>query len=120
MNFLIIIVILIISGVLLFYIKVAKHHVAAMFVTQYNIAVESGKNKKEAIFEAINFFRYRYPFDQLIDQDVDEILSIILKLKDPLLIATIFQHCERKREVKFLKNYHLLEEILTKQDNRDT
>lgn len=98
--------------------KTTNYHVATMFIANYNQAIESGKSQEEALESAITFFSYRYPFNGLSDNDRKNILSIALTLNDPLLLATIYQHCEAKRNVDILRNYPALERLLRIEDEK--
>lgn len=81
-----------------------KNGVAANFLTYYKRAIRSGESEQDALRGAMNHFRYRKPFDQLTDDDIECVLSEMMKSEDPAKATSIlFQHCESKSDVSILK-----------------
>ena len=101
-----------------FYQKIVKHHVSTMFIAIHNNALEKGKRENEALLEAVNFFSYRFPFNELTDLDKMKIVSIASEMKDPLLLVQLFQYCEKNKRVFILKDYNLLRETLRKMEDQ--
>lgn len=81
-----------------------KNGVATNFLTYYKRAIRSGESERDALRGAMNNFRYREPFNQLTDDDIECVLSEMMKAENPAKAASIlFQHCESESDVSILK-----------------
>lgn len=99
-----------IIGAILVYILV-KHSVSTLFLTYYKRSIRSGESESDALKGAVNLFRYRKPFNQLTDDDVDFFVSEIMKASDPAMTASkIIQRCESVCDVSILKKEWILNE----------
>lgn len=100
----------IIIGLVFLYILV-KHGTSANFLTYYKRAIRSGENERDALRGAVNLFRYRSPFSQLTDDDVESFIDEIMKAQDPAMVAsTLIQDCESKCDVSILKKEWIIKE----------
>lgn len=100
----------IVIGTIFLYILV-KHGTSANFLTYYRRAIRSGENERDALSGAVNLFRYRKPFDQLTDDDVECFIDEIMKSNNPAMAASaLIQKCESACDVSILKKEWIIKE----------
>ncbi|MCX5782079.1 MAG: hypothetical protein NT145_05190 [Elusimicrobia bacterium] len=95
----------------------SKKSVATFFIMQYDLASAKGKDTRGALKDAIDFFRYRSPFNQLDDDEADCILEALADIKNPKNVGSkIFQLCEARKNVSLIKDKSILEQTVIKED----
>ena len=92
-------------GVLVYLRYMAKRHVAALFYSSVQKAMEEGMNIEEAMRGAVGKLRRRPPFSSITEDELQFFLDTLQDLDSPADVAAqILQSCERKKQTSDLKN----------------
>ncbi|MEX2054159.1 MAG: hypothetical protein WD883_01275 [Candidatus Colwellbacteria bacterium] len=78
-------------------------------MAHYVLARDKGRTNKESVSDAINFFRYRHPFNKLTDVDVRNLSEVAYRLDNPRFIAYLMQKAEQEMSVSVIKRLALQE-----------
>ncbi len=74
------------------------------FIASYNLIYDRTQSVAEALKQAIENFRFRAPFNVLSDADVDYLVDVFSKHSDPLVLARLFHHADKRGDATPLKD----------------
>ena len=84
--------------------RMKKTMLITTFEVNYRAVKNSGKNHRESLCYAMDFFRYRFPFNQLTDADMENLYNIAEQYDDTTGIVEAYQLCENKQDIRPLKD----------------
>jgi hypothetical protein len=81
------------------------------FLTAYRVEKQRSGSHEKAVWAAAKVFHVRAPFNTPSDAELARVVSVLVLIPEPMAIAQIWRHMDRKRDVSELRNPAFLERL---------
>lgn len=90
------------AGIILALRIITQHGTATVFMTTYLRAHRATGDHRESLAEALTLFRYRRPFNELTDDDIDFLVGLFATVPNAMALGSLIQHADKTRSVRQL------------------